>query len=91
MGLYADAELIWGIPVVAFTDEWDDETDNTRGILTTTRVKGYRGDCWDPTAVEDIQISDKARSKSNDDARAAGLDVSFYGPEAKWWLVASYG
>lgn len=30
MGLSADAYLIWGIPVVAYTDEWDDERDEPK-------------------------------------------------------------
>jgi hypothetical protein len=130
MGLNADAELIWGIPVVAFSeDDWDDERggypvtpfwdpeaedwrefegelevvsfghyedpDNHRGILTSTRMERYSADCWDPAQITPMDLGtemnrDKTYSKSNDQARAAGLDVNFYA-DAGWWLVASYG
>lgn len=128
MGLSPSAQLIWGIPVVAYdeaeetwdyenncyaaTPFWDleredwrefegelevvpfghyEDPDNQRGILTSTRIKRYRGDCWDPTQIPVIDLATElAYSKSNDQARAAGLDVNFYA-DAGWWLVASYG
>lgn len=66
--------------------------DEPVGILTTTRTKPITCHCWDgPEAVtpSNLTVSDKVYSKSEDDARAAGLDVSFYA-SAAWWLVASY-
>lgn len=121
MGLSARAELIWGIPVVAYdestgesTEFWDEERedwrkfdgeiyvegfghyqdpDNKRGILTSKRVETYSGDCWEPTYINgnfELVVSDKVYSKSEDQARAAGLSVRFY-ESASWWLVASYG
>lgn len=102
MGLYASAELIWGIPVEAYDEDgnptpfWDedaadwrefegeievyhyghyDDPDGPRGILTSTRVKQYRGDCWDPTA---ISVTDLVTAEAFDES-------------AGWWLVASYG
>lgn len=74
-----------------------EDPDSRKGILTTTRVKRYSSDCWrpvviasDPRELDVGAYNDKAISKSEDQARAAGLDVSFYG-EAQWNLVASYG
>jgi hypothetical protein len=66
-----------------------------RGILTSTRVEPIFGDAWEPTRVSkddlvDALYSDKLYSKSNDQARAGGLDVNFY-TDAGWWLVAGYG
>lgn len=128
MGLNSDAELIWGIPVLAYDEEtgeptefWDvnkygvDEGDwiefhgdleirsyghyedpyNQRGILTSSRVKHLSGDCWKPGLVIPGDLAtqmnnDKLYSKSEDEARAEGLGVSFY-KSANWWLVASYG
>lgn len=122
MGLGADAELIWGIPVLAYDEDtgeptkfWNEEDedwntfegelevrqfghyedpDNHRGILTSTRVEPVSAGCWTPTPVPSDLASeinnDKLYSKSNDQARASGLDVNFYG-QANWWLVASYG
>lgn len=129
MGMSADAELIWGIPVLAYVeDSWDEERegyavtqfwdedsgwwrdlpgeleihnwghiedpDNMRGILTSTRMERFSADCWDATEVPanlpDMGLQDKVYSKSNDQARAAGLDVNFY-ESAGWWLVCSYG
>lgn len=129
MGLNSDAELVWGIPVLAYNENsWDDERDayevtefwdedaegwrefegelevhhwghyddpdNIRGILTSTRMEKFSADCWDPTRIPsnlpDELIYDKVYSKSNDQARDAGLDVDFYN-QAGWWLVCSYG
>ena len=121
MGLRARAELIWGIPVLAYdestwepTEFWDEDRedwrefdgeiyvegyghcedpDNQRGILTSRRVESYSGDCWEPTCIDgnfELAVDYKAYSKSEDQARAAGLSVSFY-ESASWWLVASYG
>lgn len=129
MGLNPDAELVWGIPVLAYNENsWDDERDayevtefwdedaedwrefegeleihqwghyedpdNIRGILTSTRMEKFSADCWDPALIPsnlpDELIYDKVYSKSNDQARAAGLNVNFYG-QASWWLVCSYG
>lgn len=122
MSLQADAELLWGIPVLAFDEDgeptkfWDAENDdwrefeseleirsyghyedpnNTRGILTSTRVGRYRASCWVPERVsgrdlDNESANDKLYSKSNDEAAVAGLDVNFYA-DAGWWLVASFG
>lgn len=68
--------------------------DEPRAILTSPRIGKIRGDAWDPKpvdVVDDLLVTDKVPSKANDAARAAGLDVNFYGPEAGWYLVASYG
>jgi hypothetical protein len=123
MGLTADAELIWGIPVDACNsegepsrfwceanDDWRsnfegqlyirtfghyEDPDGTRGILTSKRVKPILSDCWEPTLItprdlDDERTNDKLYSKSEDEARASGLNVSFY-RQAGWYLVASYG
>lgn len=120
MGFGADAELIWGIPVLSHDEEgeptafWDEEADDwrefegelevrtyghyedePRAILTSTRVKRYAADCWDPSPIPVCDLAteltnDKVYSKSTDQARASGLDVSFYA-SAGWHLVASYG
>lgn len=124
MGLYANAELVWGIPVLAYDEEtgdptpfWDEENedwrefqgdlevhhyghfedpDNTRGILTSSRVQKYRGDCWDPTRVKEfggvkgIHVRPEDRARAETYAAANGLDLDFHG-DADWWLVASYG
>ena len=129
MGLGVNAELIWGVPVVAYDDEgWDDERDGypvtpfwdleredwrefegeiyvrgfghyeddvPRGILTSSRVEPYRGDCWEPKLIsphylDTAATNDKLYSKSEDQARYNKLPVSFY-QDAGWWLVAGYG
>lgn len=68
-----------------------EDTDTYRAILTTTRVQQYTGDCWDPTEIpsDALIVSDKAISKSTEQARAAGFDVHF--SDAQWNLVASVG
>lgn len=128
MGMSADAEIVWGIPVLRYDEEWDDGTesykltrfwdeesewwrefdaeleihmwghiedpDNTRGILTSTRMERFSADCWDPTelpfSLPSPLFNDKAYSKANDVARSYDLGVDFYS-EARWWLVCSYG
>lgn len=69
-----------------------EDPDDDRGILTSSRIKHFRADCWDPKAISDmdLSVSDKVPSKSNDQARAQGLDLNFYS-DASWYLVASVG
>lgn len=116
MGIYSNAELIWGVPVAhsEHPELWSEEDeywredlggelkvkpfghyedpDDDRGILTSTRIKSFRADCWDPVRIDDfdLSVSDKVPSKSTDQARAAGLDFNFYA-DAGWHLVTSVG
>lgn len=82
-----------GLEIVAYGHYNDPDTE--RGILTSTRVKDYEGDCWSPMNIEPNDLAttsnhDKLYSKANDAARCLGLDVDFY-VSASWWLVAGYG
>lgn len=72
-----------------------EDPDGPRGMLTSKRIEMLTADCWTPIPVMAYELvnestDDKLYSKTQDQARAAGLDVSFYG-DARWWLVASYG
>lgn len=116
MGLYASAELIWGIPVAAWGEDgeptpfWDEAEDDWRkfegdievrpyghyeneplGILTSTRIKPITS-FDEPVAVnpKDLGPNPVLTLQAEDQAREAGLPVSFYGG-VRWWLVASYG
>lgn len=68
------------------------DDDEPRGILTSTRVKSYSADCWEPKEITkyDLSVTDKALSKATDMARAAKLPYNFYA-QAGWHLVASVG
>ena len=68
------------------------DMDGITGILTTKRIKMIMCHDYGPKAVVpvELEVSDGVVSKAEDDARDAGLDVSFYA-SAAWYLVVSYG
>lgn len=72
MGLYCNAELIWGILVAAYDEEegdptqfWNDEDDDWREMAGKIEVQGY-GHYEDPNNTLGILTTDRVKSFSAD-------------------------
>lgn len=68
--------------------------DEQKAILTHKEIPVHRGDCWDPTGLTPDELARPHHNLIEETQKAInelgwGKLLGF--PQAKWWLVASYG